>query len=69
MNLIGAFMWLAVGGTCLHYWNDYQNESMYIVTSSEKKFGIAVGSLCIVEGVVFIVDTLLSFRIHWEQNQ
>lgn len=23
MNVVGSFMWLAVGGTALHYWQGY----------------------------------------------
>lgn len=37
MNVIGIFMWLAVGATALHYWHGYQSEHKYIHVSSERQ--------------------------------
>lgn len=37
MNIIGIFMWLAVGATALHYWHGYQSEHKYIHVSSERQ--------------------------------
>lgn len=37
MNIVGIFMWLAVGATALHYWHGYQSEHRYIHVSSERQ--------------------------------
>lgn len=29
MNFVGTFMFVAVGGTALHYWHGYQPEHKY----------------------------------------
>lgn len=36
MNIVGVFMWVAVGGTALHYWNGYLAEHDYIHVASER---------------------------------
>ncbi|CAD6241366.1 GSCOCG00002692001-RA-CDS [Cotesia congregata] len=61
MNIVGMFMFLAVGGTALHYWHGYQSEHKYIHVATERQIGLAVGSLCVLEGAAYLLDTLLSF--------
>ncbi|PSN58310.1 Protein snakeskin [Blattella germanica] len=61
MNVIGTFLWIAVGGTALHYWHGYQSEHKYTTFTSEREVGLAVGSLCIITGAVYLLDTVLSF--------
>ncbi|XP_063995331.1 protein snakeskin [Diachasmimorpha longicaudata] len=60
MNFVGMFMFIAVGGTALHYWNGYQAEHKYIHTATERQVGLALGSLCVLEGAAYLLDTLLS---------
>ena len=36
MNVVGTFMWIAVGGTALHYWHGYLAEYDYRTISSER---------------------------------
>ncbi|KAK0091260.1 hypothetical protein PV326_003505 [Microctonus aethiopoides] len=61
MNFVGMFMFIAVGGTALHYWHGYQSEHKYLHVDNERQIGLAVGSLCVLEGATYLVDTLLSF--------
>jgi hypothetical protein len=63
MNFTGAFMFIAVGGTCLHYWSSYQTdmEYKYKPVSTEKQLGITVGSLSILMGGAFVVEFVLCF--------
>ncbi|KAL1130629.1 hypothetical protein AAG570_011871, partial [Ranatra chinensis] len=60
MNLTGTVLFIAVGGVALHYWNGYQNEHKYMSISTEKQTGFAVGSLCVILGAVYLLDTVLS---------
>lgn len=60
MNLAGAILWVAVGGIALHYWVGYQKENKYASMPVEKQVGLAVGSLCVVSGAIYILDTVLS---------
>ncbi|KAF4528904.1 hypothetical protein B566_EDAN017213 [Ephemera danica] len=68
MNFVGTFMWVAVGGVCLHYWTGYQDEHKYTSMSMEKQVGIAVGAMCVFEGAIYLFDTLLSFS-HFENRE
>ncbi|XP_059482653.1 protein snakeskin [Neocloeon triangulifer] len=61
MNFVGTFMFVAVGGTALHYWSGYQNEHKYQSIAQEKQIGLALGSLCVISGAVYLGDTVLSF--------
>lgn len=40
MNIVGMFMFLAVGGTALHYWHGYQSEHKYIHVATERQVGL-----------------------------
>ncbi|KAK2585073.1 hypothetical protein KPH14_008588 [Odynerus spinipes] len=62
MNFLGLCMFLAVGGTALHYWHGYQPEHKYEYVVPEREVGLALGSLCILEGVMYLLDLLLSVR-------
>ncbi|XP_014253465.1 protein snakeskin [Cimex lectularius] len=61
MNIVGTIMFVAVGGVALHYWAGYQNMNHFQPISTEKQVGFAVGSLCIIEGAVYLIDTVLTF--------
>lgn len=61
MNFIGTFMFVAVGGTALHYWHGYQPENKMDTIVKERQVGLAVGSLCVIEGAAYLVDLILSF--------
>lgn len=42
MNFVGAFMWVAVGGTALHYWSGYMAEHDYLHVASERQVKIFI---------------------------
>jgi len=58
MNIINTFMWLAVGATALHYWHGYQSEYKYLHVSSERQVGLALGSLCVFSGALYLLDSV-----------
>ncbi|KAJ3645953.1 hypothetical protein Zmor_023570 [Zophobas morio] len=60
MNIIGVFLWVAVGATALHYWSGYLVEHKYLTSASEREVGLAMGSLCILSGAAYLVDTVLA---------
>jgi hypothetical protein len=68
MNFVGCFMWIAVGGTALHYWHGYQSEHKYTNFASEREVGLAVGSLCVLSGATYLLDTVLSF-LHFSRDK
>ncbi|XP_063234542.1 protein snakeskin [Bacillus rossius redtenbacheri] len=68
MNVTGCIMFIAVGGTALHYWHGYMPENKFLSFSSEREVGLALGSLCVLTGAVFLLDTVLSF-IHFSKAQ
>ena len=37
MNFVGMFMFIAVGGTALHYWHGYMAEHRYIHVATERQ--------------------------------
>lgn len=37
MNFVGAFMWVAVGGTALHYWNGYLADHDFLHVATERQ--------------------------------
>ncbi|XP_018580331.1 protein snakeskin [Anoplophora glabripennis] len=59
MNIIGVFMWVAVGATALHYWHGYLFEHKYQMVDSEREVGLAMGSLCIINGAAYLIDSVL----------
>ncbi|KAH1016794.1 hypothetical protein HUJ04_007963 [Dendroctonus ponderosae] len=37
MNIVGVFLWIAVGATALHYWHGYLSEHKYTYVNSERQ--------------------------------
>lgn len=37
MNFVGTFMFIAVGGTALHYWHGYQPENKFDTIVQERQ--------------------------------
>ncbi|XP_014236412.1 protein snakeskin-like [Trichogramma pretiosum] len=62
MNILGFFMWGAVGCIALIYWGGYMNEHKYTQVLNEKQVGIALGTLCIIESALYGCDTLIAYR-------
>ncbi|XP_066153409.1 protein snakeskin isoform X1 [Euwallacea fornicatus] len=60
MNIVGLFLWIAVGATALHYWHGYLSEHKYTYVNSERQVGLALGSLCVLNGAVYLVDSVIS---------
>ncbi|KAI9588247.1 protein snakeskin [Glossina fuscipes] len=67
MNVVGTFMWVAVGGTALHYWKGYMKDSDYLYVASERQVGLAMGALCVIEGALYLLDTVLAC-IHYSKG-
>lgn len=36
MNVVGAFLWVSVGATALHYWQGYMNDHDQVVVMQER---------------------------------
>lgn len=36
MNVVGSFMWVAVGATALHYWYGYMADHDYVAVAQER---------------------------------
>nr|CAD7255727.1 unnamed protein product [Timema shepardi] len=68
MNFSGCILWIAVGGTALHYWHGYQSEHKFLTFTQEREVGLALGSLCVIQGAVYLLDTVLTF-IHISKTQ
>uniref|UniRef100_A0A182FBV4 MARVEL domain-containing protein n=1 Tax=Anopheles albimanus TaxID=7167 RepID=A0A182FBV4_ANOAL len=64
MNVVGTFMWVAVGGTALHYWHGYLAEHDFENITSERTAGLALGALCVINGALYLADSVLAF-IHY----
>ncbi|XP_050297752.1 protein snakeskin isoform X2 [Anthonomus grandis grandis] len=60
MNVFGIFLWIAVGATALHYWHGYLSEHKYTYVNSERQVGLALGSLCVLNGAVYLIDSVIS---------
>ncbi|XP_055383634.1 protein snakeskin-like [Condylostylus longicornis] len=60
MNFIGAFMWISVGGTALHYWNSYVSEREYPEWTSERGVGLGMGVMCVFTSILYFVDTVVA---------
>ncbi|XP_077286246.1 protein snakeskin-like [Arctopsyche grandis] len=68
MSFVGIFMWFAVGGAAIHYWSGYGTEDLHWQNYAERKVGLALGSLCIVNGLVYFVDTVLAVVDYYRDN-
>jgi len=64
MNVVGAFMWVSVGATALHYWQGYMADHDQLTVVHERTVGLVLGSLCVLSGALYVVDTVLAF-IHF----
>lgn len=67
MNFVGTFMWLAVGGIALHYWNGYIPDHDFMYAATEKQVGLALGSLCVLSAALYLLDTVLAF-VHFTKD-
>lgn len=67
MNVVGTFMWVAVGGTALHYWHGYMPDHDFLHVATERQVGLAMGALCIISGALYLVDTVLAF-VHFAKD-
>ena len=62
-SLIGCAMFIASGVLILQYWNDTNFGKFHgIFANDSKNTGITKGSLAIVNGVLFLVDVVFTFR-------
>lgn len=41
MNFVGTFMFVAVGGTALHYWHGYQSDQKFVYDAERQVSRIA----------------------------
>lgn len=62
MNFVGAFMWVAVGGTALHYWNGYLADHDFLHVASERQ---VMFSIKIVNGLSAILSLYFLCVIGW----
>jgi len=69
MNIAGVFLWVAIAGTCLHYWQGYRDEYKFRAESSERSIGLALGSLLALSGVLYIADCIFSFKLFSADKQ
>jgi len=70
MNIVGVFLWIAVGATALHYWHGYLSEHKYTYVNSERQVGLALGALSVLNGAVYLIDSVISviFLIKTKMN-
>ncbi|KAI4457087.1 protein snakeskin [Holotrichia oblita] len=87
MNIVGIFMWLAIGAVALHYWHGYLSEQRFIYVSAERQVnflyiisaycilklfffqtGLAMGSLCVINGALYLLDSVLA-SAHYFKKQ
>lgn len=68
MNVIGVFLWLGVAGSALHYWHSVKDEWKFREIGSERDAGLALGSICVFNGVLHIIDAALSLKLYLDQE-
>lgn len=62
-SLIGAAMFIASGVLIIQFWNDSVSGKVTgFFSENTKNTGIAKGSLAIVNGILFLVDVVFTFR-------
>lgn len=62
-SLIGCALFITSGVLILQYWNDTTVGKVIGFASNDRKsVGITKGSLAIVNGIVFLVDVVFTFR-------
>ncbi|XP_037938983.1 protein snakeskin [Teleopsis dalmanni] len=67
MNVVGTCLWIFVGGVALHYWNGYMSDEDFLYVNSERQVGIALGALCVIEGALYLGDTVVAC-IHFSKG-
>jgi hypothetical protein len=62
-SLIGCAMFIASGVLILQYWNDTTAGKIHgFFSNDNKSLGITKGSLAVINGIVFLVDVVFTFR-------
>lgn len=69
MNVLGIFLWIAVAGTALHYWDNYAKQHQFEVTGNERSSGLALGSLCVFTALFHLVDSAFSVRLYLSKSK
>ncbi|XP_039963022.1 protein snakeskin-like [Bactrocera tryoni] len=66
MNTIGAVLWITAGGIAIHYWFGYMTDGSFAYASSERGVGLTMGALCVSQGALYIVDTILGYALYYK---
>ena len=62
-SLVGCAMFITSGVLIIQFWNDSVGGKVIGWASSDRKnLGITKGSLAIVNGILFLVDVVFTFR-------
>ncbi|KAL0278884.1 UNVERIFIED_CONTAM: hypothetical protein PYX00_000566 [Menopon gallinae] len=69
MNIIGIFLWMGVAGSALHYWHSAKDEWRTREIGSERDAGLAMGSFCVFNGLLHIVDAALSLKLFLDSDE
>ncbi|CAB0035470.1 unnamed protein product [Trichogramma brassicae] len=59
MNIAGGILYLAVAGTCLHYWHGFIADRN-LEDSTERVIGLTLGSLCVFQALFHLIDGALT---------
>lgn len=68
MNVVGAFMWVSVGATALHYWQGYMADHDQLVVVHERTvsiFDYFNPKCCLSQFITFFLITTIDFRLVW----
>ncbi|XP_053954451.1 protein snakeskin-like [Anastrepha ludens] len=66
MNTVGTALWITVGVVAIHYWLGYMSDGSFSYASSERSVGLAMGALCIAQGALYLVDTILGCVLYYK---
>ena len=69
MNVLGLFMWIAVAGTALHYWDNYAHQHQFDITGNERSSGLALGSLCVFTAFLHLADSAFSIKLYLDKSK
>lgn len=62
-SIVGCILFITVGVLILQFWNDSNAGKIIGFASSDRKsLGITKGSLSIINGILFLVDVVFTFR-------
>lgn len=61
-SIIGAALFITSGVLILQYWNDSASGKIVNLVTDHKATGITKGSLAVINGIVFIIDVVFTFR-------